>query len=158
MNWQTGQGAAIMANSDNGIMVASELLRSVAREYAWKYTEKRRPFEELTLAAKLAGTDAVLEDYDALRNAQQKPPEFVLNALGYDALRAGKTEDAIRLFARNVREFPQSSNVYDSLGEAYMAKNDTRNAAENYGKALTLVKDEPNKKRIEQTLSRLKNK
>jgi CubicO group peptidase (beta-lactamase class C family) len=155
MNWQTGQGAAIMANSDNGIMVASELLRSVAREYAWKYAEKRRPFEELTLAAKLAGTDAVLEDYDALRNAQQKPPEFVLNALGYDALRAGKTEDAIRLFARNVREFPQSSNVYDSLGEAYAKAGQKALAIQNYEKSLAL---DPKNENAREQLGKLREK
>lgn len=41
MNWQTGQGAALMANSDNGLMVMGELLRSIAKEYAWKSVEKR---------------------------------------------------------------------------------------------------------------------
>jgi len=42
-----------------------------------------------------------------------------LNSLGYDYLRAGKTGEAIRIFAKNVQEYPASSNVYDSLGEAY---------------------------------------
>jgi len=37
MNADTGQGIVIMANSDNGILVAEELRRSVAKEYAWKY-------------------------------------------------------------------------------------------------------------------------
>jgi tetratricopeptide (TPR) repeat protein len=81
-----------------------------------------------------------------------------LNQYGYVLLGQKKVDEAIGIFKQNVQAHPQSWNVYDSLGEAYMAKNDTRNAAENYGKALTLVKDEPNKKRIEQTLSRLKNK
>jgi hypothetical protein len=38
MNADTGQGIAVMANSDNGILVAEELRRSVAKEYAWKYS------------------------------------------------------------------------------------------------------------------------
>jgi len=37
MNSDTGQGVAIMADSDNGILVADEYLRSLAREYHWKY-------------------------------------------------------------------------------------------------------------------------
>src|SRR5579864_4228444 len=63
MNSDTGQGAALMANSDNGNLVASELLRSIAREYGWKYVGTRGAFAELTLTAKLGGTDAVLQKY-----------------------------------------------------------------------------------------------
>jgi len=37
MNAESGQGVAIMANSDNGIAVGDILLKSVAREYAWNY-------------------------------------------------------------------------------------------------------------------------
>src|SRR6266481_5784790 len=105
MNADTGQGAALMANSDNGNLVASDLMRSIAKEYGWKHVEKRGPFEELMLTAKLGGVDAVLWKYDVLKgsgDAKSRPPEFVMNALGYESLRNGKTEDAIRLFERNV--------------------------------------------------------
>ena len=37
MNADTGNGAALMANSDNGISVMISLLRRVAKEYAWNY-------------------------------------------------------------------------------------------------------------------------
>src|SRR6267154_4168782 len=37
MNSDTGQGVALMANSDYGILVAEEFLRSLAKEYNWKY-------------------------------------------------------------------------------------------------------------------------
>jgi len=43
MNSDTGQGVAIMADSDNGILVADEYLRSLAREYHWKYQPSRDP-------------------------------------------------------------------------------------------------------------------
>jgi CubicO group peptidase (beta-lactamase class C family) len=158
MNWQTGQGAAIMANSDNGLMVAPELLRSIAREYGWKYVDKRRPFEELALTGKLAGTDALLAKYDALvssADAREKPPEFVLNALGYEALESGKTDEAIRLFARNVREFPQSSNAYDSLGEAYAKGGQKDLAIHNYEKSLEL---DPKNENARQWLKKLGEK
>ena len=158
MNWRTGQGAAIMADSDNGVMVASELLRSVAREYGWTYPQQRGPFEELTLTAELAGTDGVLEKYDELRgssDARQRPPEFVLNALGYEALGAGRTEEAIRLFARNVREFPQSANVYDSLGEAYAKAGRKDLAIQNYEKSLAL---DPKNENARERLGKLREK
>jgi CubicO group peptidase (beta-lactamase class C family) len=40
---ETGQGAIIMTNSDNGGPLANEILRSIAREYGWPdYTVKER--------------------------------------------------------------------------------------------------------------------
>jgi CubicO group peptidase (beta-lactamase class C family) len=141
MNADTGQGAALMANSDNGNLVASDLMRSIAKEYGWKHVEKRGPFEELMLTAKLGGVDAVLSKYDVLKGsggAKSRPPEFVMNALGYESLRNGKTDDAIRIFQKNTVEFPESSNVYDSLGEAYAAAGKKELAIENYEKSVKL--------------------
>ena len=152
MNADTGQGAAIMANSDNGILVASELLRAIAKEYGWKYVEKRGPYEEFLLTAKLGGADAVLEKYDevkAMGDTKQRPPEFVLNAVGYDLLRDGNTDEAIRLFQRNVEEYPESANVWDSLGEAYAAAGKKDLAIKNYEKSLQLdPKNENAKERL----------
>jgi len=156
MNWETGQGAALMANSDNGILVMNEVLRSVAKEYGWKYARPRGTLEEFMLIAKVGGTDAVLARYDELKNlgdAQKRPPEFVLNATGYMALREGKKEEAIRLFARNVQEHPESSNVYDSLGEAYAAAGKKELAIENYEKA---VKLDPNNANAMERLKKLR--
>lgn len=152
MNADTGQGAAIMANSDNGILVASELLRGIAKEYGWKYVQKRGPYEEFLLTAKLGGADAVLQKYDEIHSAtdtKQRPPEFVLNAVGYDLLHDGKTDEAIRLFQRNVQEHPESANVWDSLGEAYAVAGKKDLAIENYVKSLQLdPKNENAKERL----------
>ena len=141
MNADTGQGAALMANSDNGILAASEFLRSIAQEYGWKYTEKRGPYEELMLTSKFAGAGAVLQKYEDLKSsadAKRHPPEFVLNALGYSYLRTGPIDDAIQLFEKNVSDHPDSSNAYDSLGEAYAAAGKKQMAIENYEKSIKL--------------------
>src|SRR5260370_41239654 len=53
MNWQTGKGAAIMANSDNGIAVADLVLRNVAKEYGWNY--KAGQLQQLVFVGKLQG-------------------------------------------------------------------------------------------------------
>ena len=37
MNWQTGNGVALMVNSDNGNAINDLVLRAVAREYKWDY-------------------------------------------------------------------------------------------------------------------------
>ena len=156
MNWETGQGAALMANSDNGVLVAGELLRSIAKEYGWRSVQKRGDFEEFLLAAKVGGPDAALAKYDEKKSsgdAKQRPPEFVLNALGYETLRSGRIEDAIRLFERNVREYPESSNVYDSLAEAYAAAGKRDLAIENYEKSVQL---DPKNENAKERLKKLK--
>jgi len=139
MNWETGQGLAIMANSDNGIAVAQEVLRSVAREYAWKYPPgPRSDGEQLALLAQWKGADAVLAKFDQLKNAK-KPEEGVLNAIGYRVfLSAGKTAEAVRVFEKNAAEYPGSANVWDSLAEAYAAAGRKQLAIENYEKSLEL--------------------
>jgi CubicO group peptidase (beta-lactamase class C family) len=143
MNWQTGQGAVVMANSDNGISVADELMRSIAKEYRWKYPRSERSAaDQLILLAFLKGADAMLTRYDELKSSvdsSKRPEEFVLNMIGYRVfLQAGKTQEAIKVFEKNVREFPESSNVYDSLGEAYAAAGQKDLAIQNYEKSLQL--------------------
>src|SRR6266404_1625728 len=157
MNSDTGQGAAIMADSDNGILVADEYLRSLAREYHWKYQPAPRSAGlQVALLAKVKGLDAALAKYDDWKKAgdvKKRPDEFVLNSLGYDYLRAGKTGEAIRIFAKNVQEYPASSNVYDSLGEAYAAAGKKQLAIENYEKSVQM--DPKNQHGIEE-LKKLK--
>jgi predicted Zn-dependent protease len=62
----------------------------------------------------------------------------VANSLGYTLLSDRQTAEAIAVFQRNVEEYPQSSNVYDSLGEAYMKSGEKKPAIENYEKSLRL--------------------
>lgn len=64
--------------------------------------------------------------------------EAQLNTLGYKVLQQGHLDDAIAIFKLNVDAFPQSGNVYDSLGEAYLRKGDRANALANYEKAFGL--------------------
>jgi predicted Zn-dependent protease len=50
----------------------------------------------------------------------------------------GKIKEAIRIFQLNVEAYPDSSNVYDSLGEGYMKNGEKALAIENYEKSLKL--------------------
>jgi CubicO group peptidase (beta-lactamase class C family) len=61
-----------------------------------------------------------------------------LNNLGYSLLRAKKLPEAIAYFKLNVEFYPKSFNVYDSLGEAYMASGEKELAIANYKKSLEL--------------------
>jgi dienelactone hydrolase len=64
--------------------------------------------------------------------------ETILNATAYKILRWGDSEWAIALFELNAELYPQSANVYDSLGDAYVEKGAIELAIRNYKKALAL--------------------
>ncbi|WP_291286797.1 alpha/beta hydrolase-fold protein [Flavobacterium sp.] len=68
-------------------------------------------------------------------------PENVVNAYGYQSLGKKDMELAGYLFRLNVANYPQSANVYDSLGDFYEANGDKKNAIVSYEKALTLDKN-----------------
>jgi len=141
MNAETGNGVAMMANSDNGISVMISVLRRVAKEYAWNYKMQDDNGEKLFLLAKLQGTAAALQSYDEMKKsgaADAKTLESMLNMLGYRLLYGGKESDAVEVFQKNVQEYPQSSNVYDSLGEAYMKVGQKDLAIRNYEKSLQM--------------------
>jgi predicted alpha/beta superfamily hydrolase len=67
-----------------------------------------------------------------------KPGEEFVNACGYKQLRSGNVDAAMELFKENVRNYPNSWNVYDSMGEAYMKKGETKLAVENYERSIAL--------------------
>ncbi|MGH7455370.1 MAG: tetratricopeptide repeat protein, partial [bacterium] len=61
-----------------------------------------------------------------------------INNLGYELLGQKKYAAAIAVFKLNVELYPQASNTYDSLGEAYMLNGDKELAIKNYKKSLEL--------------------
>jgi CubicO group peptidase (beta-lactamase class C family) len=141
MNSKTGKGVAVMANSDRGIAAAQFLVHAVAKEYGWTFQPPLDPSFTLLLVAKLRGTPAVLDCYSTWKRTTLKEnpvDEGTLNELGYLLLQDGRTQDAVAVFQRNVQEYPQSSNVYDSLGEAYMNAGQKDLAIANYEKSLQL--------------------
>jgi CubicO group peptidase (beta-lactamase class C family) len=144
----TGQGLAIMTNSDRGMDVAQYLIESIAKEYGWKYTPpKHSAGDVLSLVEVMRGTQAAMQEYQYLKKAS--PPlyelnENTLNQLGYELLSVGKTDDAIQIFKVNIEAYPQSWNPYDSLGEAYMKAGDKDLAIQYYTKSVELNPENQN--------------
>ena len=64
--------------------------------------------------------------------------ENEINGVGYQLLQNGKKKEAIEVFKINVENFPKSGNVYDSLGEAYLADGNKNMAIANYSKSIEL--------------------
>lgn len=84
---------------------------------------------------------AAMQQYHHVKATQVNEYEFgehELNRLGYRLIREQKLAEAIAIFKLNAEVYPQSANVYDSLGEAYLTSGDKASAIENYKKALAL--------------------
>ena len=89
--------------------------------------------------------------------------ENTINLLGYYYLNNKEFDKAIKVFKENVKRFPASSNVYDSLGEAYEKNGQLDQAKKNYAKACKLAEKEAhinliiyknNLERIQKTLAK----
>ena len=65
-------------------------------------------------------------------------PENLLNIVGYTYLQNEDFENAITVFKANTKRYPDSPNVYDSLGEAYETNGQMNLAKKNYKKAYDL--------------------
>ena len=79
--------------------------------------------------------------------------ESQLNSFGYQLLQVGKIDQAIALLKLNAETYPESFNVYDSMGEAYMIKGNKAEAIANYEKSLKL---NPKNKNAEDNIKKLK--
>jgi hypothetical protein len=87
-----------------------------------------------------AGAKAIEEHYAKL-SAKYKytilPPELMMNQLAYQLLLGGgKNDEAIAAFKSNVKRYPNSANVYDSLAEAYEKTGKLDLAKPNYERAV----------------------
>jgi tetratricopeptide (TPR) repeat protein len=109
--------------------------------------------EELGEKYRTKGLQATIDDYAALRkkfygrNAYDFG-EGSLNNFGYTVLDKNDAAGAIQIFKLNAEQFPQSGNVWDSLGDGYMKAGDLKNARENYEKALALDPMDKNAKEV----------
>lgn len=65
--------------------------------------------------------------------------ELLLNRLGYDHLQIGDKKGAIAILKLNASLYPNSPNVYDSLGDAYLADGQNDLARQNAQKAIELL-------------------
>jgi Predicted membrane protein (DUF2306)/Tetratricopeptide repeat len=104
--------------------------------------DPRRSIAE-TLSGTIAssGVDGAVRQYHDLKVGQPAVYNFdegELNALGYQLIHTKKFAEAIRIFQLNIEAYPQSSNAYDSLGEAYMDDGLKAEAIANYEKSIQL--------------------
>lgn len=81
--------------------------------------------------------------------------EAQVNALGYQLMGIGKTDEALKVFEKNTVDYPNSWNVWDSLAEGQLTKGDKTKAKQLYEKALSMAPDNQ-KDRIKGILANIK--
>ena len=108
----------------------------------------------------LSSVDAHYEQVSQQYGYTINTPEITVNYIGYTHLGNNEIDKAIEVFVENVKRYPKSANVYDSLGEAYERNNQLGLASQNYQKAydLGIKLSDPNVFVYKQNLERVKKK
>lgn len=96
------------------------------------------------------GSEAMLRLFGELKgSAEYALREDEINELGYRLLYDRKdARSAVEVFKLNAAQFPDSFNVWDSLGEAFYNAGDLEEAAKNYERSLRLNPDSRDGRRM----------
>lgn len=92
---------------------------------------------------------------DRIFKVLETATENQINTFGYLLLNQNKHEKAVKVFALNVKRFPDSWNVYDSLADAYARTGKKKEAVKQYQEALSRA-PEDQKDRIRRILDELR--
>jgi hypothetical protein len=148
--WQAWNQAAQWELQHNGDM-------GQALKWADQSITTQKTFANMRTKAAILEKQGDTAQAEALRaDALKIANEADINLYAYGLLGQKKTDEAIVLFRKNVKDHPDSWNTYDSLGEALAAKGDKKAAIESYSKALSMTNDPVQKKRINDALAKLK--
>lgn len=115
-----------MANEDHRTIPHLAFYRGL--EFIFDGWRLRENYDEL-------GLEGILNHYEELSRRfgyTITVPEQTLNQMGYQLIARGNLNEAIKVFRKNVDLYPDSANVYDSLGEALERSGDLNLARWNY--------------------------
>jgi tetratricopeptide (TPR) repeat protein len=120
----------------------------------WELSRRMDPrFSEVL---RTGGVQQAADLYHRLKNEDPRILLFSeerMNTVGYEYLGRGQVKEAIVLFMLNVEAYPESFNVYDSLGEAQMADHQYALAVQNYTRSVEI---NPGNKNAQKKLRELK--
>jgi uncharacterized protein len=77
------------------------------------------------------------------------PPEGFVNNIAYNLLQNHLLDRAAYYFELNIHNYPNSFNVYDSMGDLYLARNDKDRAAGMFKKSLSLRENPDTRKKLD---------
>lgn len=113
-------------------------------------------YPNLMLKSRILAKQGNQAGADSLRTrALAVATEADMNVYGYQLLQQGKKDEALAVFLKNTKTYPQSWNTWDSLAECYGVMGNKKLAIANYQKALAMVGDPGQKRRIEAAIATL---
>jgi len=77
------------------------------------------------------------------------PPEQMIDGTSAFLFMAGLHDRAFSLLSLNIKNFPNSPDAYNSMGDYYASQKDNTKAAENYKKSLALKENPDVRKKLE---------
>lgn len=134
-------------DTEKGLDLYRKSLEVNRRSYPWEKEAYEIAQEVVAGKQRLTGAlqRATLDgtEMQAIEAYRENPDGYYvhegqMNAVGYQLLGQGKVSEAIEVFTINTEVFPDSWNVWDSLGEAYMVQGEKDLAIESYEKSLEL--------------------
>ncbi|WGH76016.1 hypothetical protein P8625_02275 [Tenacibaculum tangerinum] len=138
----------LIFNTTKNEIVLAEKREHKGKKYIFKKLKKGEKTPSEYLAE--GNFEAALKGYKAIKEKDSLSPvirERNLNRLGYHYLKKEELKKAITIFKINIELYPNSSNTYDSAGDAYVYMKDTIKAIEYYKKALAINAENSSAKR-----------
>jgi tetratricopeptide (TPR) repeat protein len=131
-NWQSYASAANYA-------VQNKTNYDQALKWADQAVTMNNSFPTLSAKSNVLKGMGKTEEADKIMNdAIAISTENELNFYGYQLMNNGQVDKAIEVLTLNTKRFPKSANCFDSLGEAYAKKGDSKNAIVNFKKSLSM--------------------
>ena len=152
-----GDALVYFTNSANGLAIGPPILDLAFDDDHWplrwldygRYDDPARLARlDLTRTFLDEGTEAGAAEFERVRSAfPDLLDEGAVNSLGYVLLRREALDEAIWVFERNTIDYPESSNVWDSLGEGLMNAGRLEEAIANYRMSIELDPSNDNARR-----------
>lgn len=127
-------------NKNSGLYEIKDAIKSILKGESYKTPKK----SVLFLLRKIDSLSAenIVKLYNKTKAASPAEydfnPEADFNLFGYTLMNKNLLEEAIKIFDSNVKNFPDSANAYDSLGEAFYKQGNKKFALLNYKKSFEL--------------------
>ncbi|MCR8845868.1 serine hydrolase [Paenibacillus sp. SC116] len=136
-----GAAVVLMINSDYiGMQILYASIMDVLLGEEVPYTKQSLA----RLMAKTIINDGIAKAWDSYHAIQSEGLEPYLliegefNHVAYELMRAGRLNDAIDMLSISLAQYPESSNLHDSMGEMLLMRKDKQLALEHYQRSVEL--------------------
>jgi len=134
--WSAIKEGIVGVDSQVNIEISILGKRINAGNFKNRVRNEESPPGKLYKIANEQGVKSAIKEFENMKEVDEKINENALNIVGYMFLKENKQDEAFAIFEHNAKAFPESGNVYDSLGEISVVKGDYGKAKSYYQKAL----------------------